>query len=71
MQMHYYQRFKRKELEKLEETSFISASAYTPLFQESIEGTSGAMNLQVGIREEGLGGKTTLVVGTPIITIEY
>ena len=29
------------------------------------------MNLQIGIRSEGLGAKTTIVVGTPIITIEY
>jgi nitrogen regulatory protein PII-like uncharacterized protein len=63
--------FQAEEVEKLEENSFISTSAYTPMFNESIEGTSGAMNLQVGIREEGLGGKTTVVVGTPIITIEY
>ena len=29
------------------------------------------MNLQLGLRKQGMGGKTTLVVGTPIITIEY
>lgn len=63
--------FDADEVEKLEESSFVSASAYTPLFSHSIKGTSKAMNLQVGLREEGLGGKTTFVVGTPIITIEY
>ena len=63
--------FQANELEKIEENSFVSATAYSPLFKESIVGSSGAMNLQVGIREEGLGGKTTIVVGTPIITIEY
>ncbi|MDP4157189.1 MAG: YwmB family TATA-box binding protein [Bacillota bacterium] len=25
----------------------------------------------MGVRSEGLGAKTTVVVGTPIITIEY
>jgi hypothetical protein len=63
--------FGAREIEKLEESSFVSATAYTPLFSGSIKGRSEAMNLQVGLREEGLGGKTTLVVGTPIITIEY
>ena len=29
------------------------------------------MNLQLGVRKQGLGAKTTIVVGTPIITIEY
>lgn len=63
--------FEAQPLEKLEEASFVSTTAYTPLFNNSIKGTSEAMNLQVGLREEGLGGKTTFVVGTPIITIEY
>nr|WP_246439690.1 YwmB family TATA-box binding protein [Bacillus benzoevorans] len=63
--------FDAREIEKLEESSFVSATAYTPLFSGSIKGKSEAMNLQVGLREEGLGGKTTIVVGTPIITIEY
>jgi hypothetical protein len=63
--------FDAQEVERLEESSFVSATAYTPLFSYAIKGTSKAMNLQVGLREEGLGAKTTLVVGTPIITIEY
>ena len=29
------------------------------------------MNLQIGLRYQELGEKTTLVVGTPILTIEY
>nr|WP_295973145.1 YwmB family TATA-box binding protein [uncultured Bacillus sp.] len=63
--------FDAQEIERLEEGSFVSATAYSPLFRESIKGQFEDMNVQVGLREEGLGGKTTLVVGTPIITIEY
>lgn len=60
--------FKAKELEALKEDNFMSVSANSPMFTDSI---AQGMNLQIGIRSEGLGGKTTIVVGTPIITIEY
>jgi hypothetical protein len=63
--------FKAKEIEALKEDTFMSVSAYSPMFTESIEKTGDNMNLQIGIRSEGLGGKTTIVVGTPIITFEY
>ncbi|MFP7298633.1 YwmB family TATA-box binding protein [Neobacillus niacini] len=60
--------FKAKEIEALKEDNFMSVSAASPMFSNSI---TEDMNLQIGIRSEGLGGKTTIVVGTPIITIEY
>jgi hypothetical protein len=63
--------FNAKEIEALKEESFISTSAYTPMFAERIETNKEAMNLQLAIRTEGLGGKTNIIVGTPIITIEY
>lgn len=63
--------FDAKEIETLEEDSFISTTAYSKFFTETIKGQSEEMNLQLGVRNQGLGGKTTLVVGTPIITIEY
>ncbi|WP_066248583.1 YwmB family TATA-box binding protein [Neobacillus drentensis] len=63
--------FKAKEIEALKEETFMSVSANSPLFTGSIENQRDNMNLQIGIRSEGLGGKTTIVVGTPIITIEY
>jgi hypothetical protein len=63
--------FNAKEIEGLEEDSFISASAFSPLFDKSLS-SEHDMNMQLGLRKtERLGGKTTLVVGTPIITIEY
>ena len=60
--------FDAKEIEALKEDNFMSVSANSPMFSDSI---AQDMNLQIGIRSEGLGGKTTIVVGTPIITIEY
>ncbi|MEH7180638.1 YwmB family TATA-box binding protein [Neobacillus vireti] len=60
--------FEAKEIEALKEETFMSVSANSPLFSDSI---ARDMNLQIGIRSEGLGAKTTIVVGTPIITIEY
>ncbi|GHH98755.1 YwmB family TATA-box binding protein [Neobacillus kokaensis] len=59
--------FKAKEMESLKEETFLSVSAASPMFSHSIEG----MNLQIGARSEGLGEGTTIIVGTPIITIEY
>ncbi|WP_174734276.1 YwmB family TATA-box binding protein [Mesobacillus harenae] len=64
--------FQAHKIEALEEESFISVSASSPMFSASIGSNYKDMNLQLGLRKtEGLGGKTTIVVGTPIITIEY
>jgi hypothetical protein len=68
---HLLSVFNAKEIEALKEETFMSVSANSPMFQDSIENQRNNMNLQIGIRSEGLGGKTTIVVGTPIITIEY
>lgn len=59
--------FNANEIESLKEETFMSVSAASPMFSESIE----KINLQIGARSEGLGGGTTIIVGTPIITIEY
>ncbi|WP_075983163.1 YwmB family TATA-box binding protein [Bacillus massilinigeriensis] len=63
--------YKAEEIEGLKEESFISISAFSPLFEKSISTSSQEINLQIGLRNEGLGSVTTFVVGTPIITIEY
>lgn len=60
--------FNAEEIEALKEDNFMSVSANSPMLSDSMKNN---MNLQIGIRSEGLGGKTTIVVGTPIITIEY
>lgn len=59
--------FKAKEIEALKEEKFMSVTAQSPFFADSID----HRNLQIGVRSEGLGGETNIVVGTPIITIEY
>lgn len=64
-------KFEATEIESLKETDFISTSAYSPKFTNELTTNNQDMNLQLGIRTTGLGAKTTLVVGTPIITIEY
>jgi hypothetical protein len=63
--------FQATEIEALQEPTFVSISASSPLFAESIQTQNEAMNLQLAIRSNGLGGNTSLVIGTPIITIEY
>ncbi|MBS4175433.1 YwmB family TATA-box binding protein [Bacillus sp. FJAT-49736] len=63
--------FQAKEIEALKEKDFYSVSAFSPLFTESIPTKNKKMNLQIGLRKNGLGAKTTFVIGTPIITIEY
>lgn len=63
--------FQAKEVEGVEEESFLSTSAVSPLFDKSLS-NDHEMNMQLGLRKtDRLGAKTTLVVGTPIITIEY
>jgi hypothetical protein len=68
---HLLSVFNATEIEALKEETFMSVSANSPMFTGSIDNQRDHMNLQIGIRSEGLGTKTTIVVGTPIITIEY
>lgn len=63
--------FNAKEIEALKEENFMSVSATSPMFTGSIDHELNNMNVQIGLRSEGLGGETTIVVGTPLITIEY
>lgn len=63
--------FNGKEIEALKENKFISLTAYSPLFTTSINKNQDRMNLQIAVRNDGLGDKTAVVIGTPIITIEY
>jgi hypothetical protein len=63
--------FNAKEIEALKEDTFMSVSAHSPKFSEPIQNKKNNINLQIGVRQNGMGKKTTIVVGTPIITIEY
>jgi hypothetical protein len=68
---HLLHAFQAKEKESLKEKDFYSISAYSSFFSGSIPTKNNRMNLQIGLRKTGLGAKTTFVIGTPIITIEY
>ncbi|WP_186576602.1 YwmB family TATA-box binding protein [Aquibacillus kalidii] len=57
-------------LDNIKEDDFTVLSGTTPLWESAIPTSDGAMNVQMAARE-GLGGKTTITIGTPIITTEY
>ncbi|BCB05919.1 YwmB family TATA-box binding protein [Bacillus sp. KH172YL63] len=60
-----------KELESLEEEDFYSISAYSEQMSRTIPTKNDDMNIQLGLRKSGMGAKTTFVIGTPILIIEY
>jgi|GEM_PF-406322 len=63
--------FQATPVEWLREESFVSLSAYTGQWKNVLPAANHqSINLQLALRER-LGGKTRVVVGTPIITIEY
>lgn len=63
--------FNAVPVEQLKEKSFISVSALTTDWNHVIPADSGSMNIQIALRSAGLGGNTSVTVGTPIITSEY
>jgi hypothetical protein len=66
------QSFSGVSVEGLKEETFVSLSAYTEQWEQAIyTGHNHKMNLQVALRTEGMGSKTTVTIGTPIITSEY
>jgi hypothetical protein len=68
---HLLAEFQAKPIEALQEETFVSVSAYTEKWENALPSTNQLMNIQLALRTTGLGEKTTVVVGTPIITIEY
>ncbi len=64
----------RLEIEKLQtitEPGFISVTGFTNEWNQALPySDNGAMNVQYALRQ-GMGAKTTLIFGTPIITSEY
>ena len=61
--------FKAVETESVREEHFISITANSSLFEQSL--ISEHYNLQLAMRNDGLSQKTSFVIGTPIITFEY
>lgn len=63
--------FSAQVVEEIQEDTFVSISAYTEAWNNVLPTHQGKMNLQIGLRTQGMGDKTTVIVGTPIITVEY
>lgn len=63
--------FSADPIESLQEEAFVSVSAYTGNWKNSIPEKNKEMNIQIALRESRLGAATTVVIGTPIITSEY
>ncbi|HSU79222.1 MAG TPA: YwmB family TATA-box binding protein [Candidatus Angelobacter sp.] len=60
---------KAKPIEADHEKTFTSVSAYTELWKETIQSERKRMNVQLGLRT--VNHRTTVTLGTPIITSEY
>ncbi|WP_368503090.1 YwmB family TATA-box binding protein [Alkalihalophilus sp. As8PL] len=61
-----------KEIESLNEETFVSVSAYNDVWTDAIVTNGNKMNLQVALRSgDTMGTGTTVTIGTPIITTEY
>jgi hypothetical protein len=63
--------FSAQVIEELKEDTFVSVSAYNEMWNNILPTHQGKMNLQIGLRKQGMGDKTTVIVGTPIVTVEY
>lgn len=59
-----------EQINRLEEQGFTVISGYTDQWSTAIPVGDSSMNIQLASRE-GLGGKTTFTLGTPILTTEY
>ncbi|WP_377887443.1 YwmB family TATA-box binding protein [Alkalihalobacillus sp. R86527] len=63
--------FQASKVEAVNEETFVSLSAYHKKWKANITTNNQRMNLQIALRDTGLGGATTVTIGTPIITTEY
>lgn len=63
--------FSASKVEEVNEETFVSLSAYHKKWKANITTNNQRMNLQIALRDTGLGGATTVTIGTPIITTEY
>lgn len=65
----YLKLFSAAPIERLNEKTFVSISAYTKTWNDGILTGKQKMNLQVALRCDD--GRTVITLGTPIITQEY
>ncbi|TCP57754.1 TATA-box binding protein [Tumebacillus sp. BK434] len=66
-----FQEVKAKEIEGVRSELVTSVSGYSPLTKDYIVTNGNKMNLQVAAHFDETLGKTRVLVGTPIVTIEY
>ncbi|WP_100486822.1 YwmB family TATA-box binding protein [Sporolactobacillus pectinivorans] len=65
----YLKLFSAAPIERDNEKTFVSISAYNEAWNNSIISGNRQMNYQVALRNDG--ERTTITMGTPIITLEY
>lgn len=66
-----FQNVKAKEIEGVRSELVTSLSGYSPLTKDYIVTNGNKMNLQVAVHYDAHLDKTRVVVGSPIVTIEY
>ncbi|MGM9986894.1 MAG: YwmB family TATA-box binding protein [Bacillaceae bacterium] len=62
--------FTAEEIERAEEDTFLSVSAYTEQWKAELPIQQSKMNMQIALREIE-NNNVAIVIGTPIITMEY
>ncbi|MCL1631264.1 YwmB family TATA-box binding protein [Sporolactobacillus sp. CPB3-1] len=65
----YLDLFSAAPVERLQEKTFVSISAYTKAWNNAIYTKNKKMNIQAALRNDG--DRTIIVLGSPIITVEY
>lgn len=63
--------FHATKIEEIKEGAFISVSAYTEKWNDALVANGKKINLQIAIRENKVDESKTIILGTPIITVEY
>jgi Tfp pilus assembly protein FimT len=66
-----FQKVKAKEVEGVRSDLVTSVSGYSALSKDYIVTNGQKMNLQVAVHYDANQGKTRVLVGSPIVTIEY
>ncbi|MBX6395635.1 MAG: YwmB family TATA-box binding protein, partial [Alicyclobacillaceae bacterium] len=68
---HALDAVRAREVEALRTPLVTSVSAYSAQMKEYIRTGNKKMNLQIAMHDDAYGNKTRVVVGTPIVTVEY
>ena len=67
----FLETFKATKIEEIKEGAFVSVSAYTEQWNDALVANGKKINLQIAIRENNVDESKTIIIGTPIITVEY